>query len=185
MRYGAIAALAIVLASCGRRTAELPNYGVVPDFRLTSQTGEPFDSRTLQGKIWVADFIFTNCPGVCPRMTSQLHQVQEAVQKMRDVRLVSFTVDPVRDSPGVLADYAKVHHASPALWYFLTGPQAVLNDLCRNVFKLGNVDGTLQHSTRFVLVDQRSQIRGYYDTSDPDSIPKLIAEVHFLARERS
>src|ERR1700736_5453733 len=113
-------------------------------------------------------------------MTSQVHQVQQAITRMAAVTLVSFTVDPARDTPQVLAAYVKVHHANGARWYFLTGPQPTLHNLCRNVFKLGNVDGSLAHSTRFVLIDQKSQIRGYYDTSEADSIPKLVAGVHAL-----
>jgi protein SCO1 len=177
--------LPVFLIACQRNAPELSFYGVVPEFQLTDQSGRTFDSNTLKGKIWVADFIFTNCPGVCPRMTSQMHQVQQAVSRMPDMRLVSFTVDPDRDTPPVLTAYAKLHHADTTRWSFLTGPQATLHDLCRNVFKLGNVDGSLAHSTRFVLIDQRCQIRGYYDTSEADSIPKLVAGVHALARERS
>ena len=104
---------------------------------------------------------------------------------MPDVRLISFTVDPARDTPPVLAAYAKQHHASPERWVFLTGPQATLNDLCRNVFKLGFVDGTLAHTTRFVLVDRQSQIRATYETSEPDSIERLMADIHALAREKT
>lgn len=177
--------LTLVLLTCRRNVPELPAYGVVPEFQLIDQSGRAFDSKTLRGKIWVADFIFTNCPGPCPRMTSQMHQIQEAVRRMPEVRLVSFTVDPARDTPPVLAAYAKLHHADLARWYFLTGTQPALNELCRNVFKLGNVDGSLAHSTRFVLIDEKSQIRGYYDTSEVDTIPKLVAGVHALARERS
>ncbi|MDQ2949786.1 MAG: SCO family protein, partial [Acidobacteriota bacterium] len=101
----------ILLSACSPKAARLDNFGTVPEFQLTAQTGQPFDSKVLAGNIWVADFIFTNCPGPCPRMTSQMHQVQEAVFKMPDVRLISFTVDPARDTPPVLAAYAKQHHA--------------------------------------------------------------------------
>jgi protein SCO1 len=101
------------------------------------------------------------------------------------VHLVSFTVDPKNDTPPVLAEYAKVHGASPAMWSFLTGPVATLQTLDRDAFKLGNVDGSLQHSTRFVLVDRQSRIRAYYDTSDPSSIPKLISDIRELARDRT
>jgi len=118
-------------------------------------------------------------------MTSQRREVQDAVLKMPDVRLVSFTVDPERDTPPVLAEYAKTHRASLEDWYFLTGPPATLQKLDRDVFKLGNVDATLQHSTRFVLVDQQSRIRGYYDTSESQTIPRLISDIYALARERS
>jgi len=182
-RLAAVAALLLACSACRSHTPAFPDYGVVPRFQLTAQDGQPFDGTVLEGKIWVADFFFTTCPGPCPRMTSQMHQIQEATWKMPDVRLVSFTVDPVRDTPQQLTLYAKAHHASSGHWYFLTGSRATLNHLGLDVFKLNHVDGTLQHSTRFVLVDKRSHIRGYYDTSEPNSIPKLVADIHALGRE--
>jgi protein SCO1 len=175
---------ALVLSGCAWTPSKLPSYGVTSDFQLTSQDGQPFDSKTLRGKIWVADFIFTTCPGVCPRMTRQMRQVEEATHKMPEVRLVSFTVDPTHDTPTVLAAYAKEQHVATEHWFFLTGPQATLHHLARDVFKVGNVDGSLQHSTRFMLVDQKSRIRGYYDTSEADSIHHLIWDIHALGKER-
>ena len=180
----------VVLASCFTLIACVPHrsalqvYYDVPEFQLVAQDGQPFDSKVLKGKIWVADFIYTTCPGPCPRMTSQMHEVQDAIAKMPDVKLVSFTVDPARDTPPVLAAYAKVHGALPEHWYFLTGPPATLQQLDRDVFKLGNVDATLQHSTRFVLVDKQSRIRGYYDTSESKAISKVIGDIYELAREQ-
>jgi protein SCO1/2 len=99
--------------------------------------------------------------------------------------LVSFTVDPAEDTPPVLAAYGKEHGASPAIWSFLTGPVPTLQMLDRDAFKLGNINASLQHSTRFVLVDRQGRIRGYYDTSDSASIPKVISDVTALAREHT
>lgn len=185
MRSLAFSFLTFVLCGCAAHRRSLDDFGVVPEFTLTAQDGQPFQSGALAGKIWVADFIYTTCPGPCPRMTSQMHDVQDAIAKMPDVKLVSFTVDPATDTPPVLARYAKVHGASAAHWYFLTGPVDTLQKLDRDAFKLGNVDGTLQHSTRFVLVDRQGHIRGYYETSEPSAIPKVIADVYELARQRS
>jgi protein SCO1/2 len=185
MKFLVVFGVALGLAACAARAPKLEVFGDIPHFQLTSQNGQPFDSRTLKGKIWVADFIYTTCPGPCPRMTSQMREVQDAVSKISDVRLVSFTIDPANDTPAVLAAYAKVHGASPVLWYFLTGPIPTLQMLDRDAFKLGNIDGTLQHSTRFVLVDRQGQIRGYYDTSDAASIPQVIAGVRALAAEHT
>ncbi len=184
MKFVVVAAFCLVLAACARPTA-LPVFYDVPEFHLTAQDGQPFDSKILAGKIWVADFIYTTCPGPCPRMTSQMREVQDAIQKMQDVKLVSFTVDPARDTPPVLAEYAHVHGAAPERWYFLTGPQPSLQTLDRDVFKLGNLDASLEHSTRFVLVDRQSRIRGYYETSEAGAIPKVIQGIRDLARERS
>ena len=188
MKFVAVAAFCLVLASCAKRTSALPVFYDVPEFKLTAQDGRPFDSKILAGKIWVADFIYTTCPGPCPRMTSQMREVQDAIEKVsdvNDVKLVSFTVDPARDTPAVLAGYAQAHRATPGRWFFLTGPQAALQTLDRDVFKLGNLDASLEHSTRFVLVDRQSRIRGYFETSEAGAIPKVIEAIHDLARERS
>jgi len=170
-------------AACGKRDP-LPVYGQVPSFRLISQTGEPFDRKTLDGKIWVADFIFTNCTGPCPRMSSQMRRIQTLVTGLADVRMVSFSVDPDRDTPAALAEYAKRFHAQPG-WFFLTGDRTTLDALDRRAFMLGNVDGSLQHSTRFVLVDRKGRIRGYYGTSEDDPTARLIVDIRRLEKERS
>lgn len=171
------------LAGCSA-SAGLPSYGLVSDFTLTDQSDHTFQSAdALKGKIWIADFMFTNCPGPCPRMSAQMRKVGESLHDLQDLRLVSFTVDPARDTPAVLAKYAEHYEAQPGVWYFLTGPRATLNALARNTFMLGNVDGTLQHSTRFVLIDRQSRIRGYYLTSEDDAIPRLISDARRVSRE--
>lgn len=174
----------LALAGC-TASAGLPSYGLVPDFTLTDQSDHPFQSADiLKGKVWIADFIFTNCAGPCPRMSAQMRRVGESLHDIKDLRLVSFTVDPARDTPSVLAKYAEHYDAQPGVWYFLTGPQETLNGLARNTFMLGNVDGTLEHSTRFVLIDRQSRIRGYYLTSEDDAIPHLISDAKRVSREK-
>jgi protein SCO1/2 len=181
----AFALSVLALTGC-TASAGLPSYGVVPDFALTDQSNQPFLSAdTLRGKVWIADFIFTNCAGPCPRMSAQMHQVDTALRPaIQDLRLVSFTVDPARDTPAVLAKYAERYQAQPGVWFFLTGPQAALHNLARNVFLLGDVNGDLEHSTRFVLIDRQSRVRGYYLTSDEDAIPRLIADAKRVAKDR-
>jgi protein SCO1/2 len=180
----AVLVVGLVTAGC-LRTRALPVYGQVPDFRLISQTGEPFDRQQLRGKIWVADFIFTHCTGSCPRMSSQLSRVQSAVAEMPDVRLVSFSVDPQRDTADVLAQYARRYHAEPGRWLFLTGDPKTLDALDRRSFLLGNVDGSLEHSTRFVLVDRQGKIRGYYGAAQDDPTAGLLVDIRRLEREHS
>ncbi|MBI4905469.1 MAG: SCO family protein [Acidobacteria bacterium] len=176
-------AAALLLTIACSQPPPLEVLGKVPDFKLVSQSGESFDSiEHLNGHIWVACFIFTNCKGPCPRMSNQMKQVQLATEDLPDLRLVSFTVDPERDTPEVLAGYAKRYDAGPR-WFFLTGPQAKLHLLKRYAFLLGSVDGELNHSTRFALVDPASQIRAFYDTSDPGSVKKLIADIRRLKKE--
>jgi protein SCO1 len=179
-----IVALALFLAGCATRPP-LPIFSDVPDFHLTSQSLEPVDRHTLEGRVWVADFMFTTCPGPCPRMSSQMHQIQKATENTPDVMLVSFTVDPAHDTPAVLAAYSKHFLAEPDRWYFLTGPQEALSAVGLAGFKLNAVDGSLNHSTRFVLVDRHSRIRGYYSSSDDGFLDNLLRDLRQLEREKS
>jgi protein SCO1/2 len=175
---------AVIMTGCAAH-ASLPSYAVVPDFTLTDQTGAPFNSASsLHGVVWVANFIFTNCAGPCPRMSSQMHQVQTELSHSDGIRLVSFTIDPARDTPEVLAAYAQRFQARPGIWFFLTGPRETLHHLSRDVFTLGDVNGNLDHSTRFVLIDRASRVRGFYLTSEPDAITRLVADAKSLLREQ-
>lgn len=179
--------LLVALAAC-RRAPDLPVYGAVSDFTLVSQDGHEFNSRALAGNVWVADFFFTSCMGPCPRMGSQMRKIEIATKRYPNVRLVSFTVDPAHDTPTVLAAYSKHFQAEPGRWFFLTGAAKTLDHLCLKDFKLGDVDGSLMHSTRFVLVDPKAQIRGYYETGPPDghaAVDRLIGDIKTLAAERS
>lgn len=173
-----------LLTGCAAH-AQLPSFSTVPDFTLTDQTGAQFDSNAqLKNDIWIADFIYTTCPGPCPRMSSQMHQVENALAGIEGVRLVSFTVDPAHDTPPVLAEYAERFGARPGVWYFLTGPVDALHHLSRDVFLLGDINGNLEHSTRFVLIDRASKVRGYYQSDEDGAIPRLIADARALAAER-
>jgi cytochrome oxidase Cu insertion factor (SCO1/SenC/PrrC family) len=178
----AFPAAATLLSIACSGYVSLPNYGVIPDFVLTDQSRREFRSKErLAGNVWVANFIFTNCAGPCPRMSSQMRHVRDAA-KADDVRFVSFTIDPARDTPEVLAAYSKRFGADPERWYFLTGPQSELHKLCRNAFMLGNVDGNLEHSTRFVLLDRHSRIRGFYDSADSESMQRLATDLQTVIR---
>lgn len=180
----AIAILLLLFSGC-TAYRPLPVLGEVPDFQLTAQTGQSIDRYSLMGHVWVADFIFTTCPGPCPMMSSRMREVQAATAATPDVHLVSFTVDPAHDTPDVLAAYAKHFLAQPERWHFLTGPQTTLNHLGLDGFHLNAVDGSLDHSTRFALVDRAARIRGYYSFTD-DGFPKaLLRDLNLLEREKS
>ncbi len=175
---------AVMLAGCGTEPAELPVYNTVPSFQLIDQTGEVFDSQArLAGRVWVANFIFTTCPGPCPRMSSRMRYLQGELSDLPEVKLVSFTVDPERDTPEVLARYAAQYEAEPGRWFFLTGPRETLHSLSRDAFMLGDVKGTLDHSTRFVLVDGEGRVRGYYASYETDEMDKLLADLRRLVQE--
>lgn len=170
--------------------APLPEMGKVPAFSFIESSGERFDSRVLEGKVWVADFIFTNCAGTCPAMTQEMARLQRyAKGREGDLRLVSFTVDPERDSPEALARYAKSVREDLDLWVFLTGQKKDLYRLAREGFRLTaseNPDPSpgneFIHSTRMVLVDRLGRIRGYYDGTDPESLSRLHRDLQRLLR---
>jgi protein SCO1/2 len=170
MKLYSLLLLSLVLGACGRGKP-LPVLGQVPQFQLFDQEGQKFQRSDLDGHVWVADFIFTNCEGPCPRMTSHMHEIQKSTGP--GVKLVSFTVDPERDTPQALAAYGRKFSADDSRWTFLTGNQGTLNMLDRDAFKLGTLGAEMDHSTRFVLIDQKGRIRGYYRLSDGDPVARI------------
>jgi len=170
------------------RQRNVSSYGVVPTFQLTNQNGQSFGAAQLSGKIWIADFIYTTCPGPCPMISSRMSELQKPLGKT-DVHLVSFSVDPEKDTPAVLRGYAEKLQAEPGRWDFLTGPKSEIYKLSHDGFKLAVSDGSDAlglpvHSTRMVLVDRHGQIRGYYDATEPEAITKLLADTNHLLREQ-
>ena len=170
------------------RQRTVSSYGSVPEFVLVNQDGQNFGSPQLRGKIWIADFVYTTCPGPCPMISSRMSELQKPLQKT-DVHLVSFSVDPAKDTPQVLLTYAERLQAEPGRWDFLTGPQSTIYNLSRNGFKLAVSDGSDEkgipvHSTRMILVDRHGAIRGYYDAAEADAITKLVADTTHLLREQ-
>lgn len=167
---------------------EIQNLGAIPPFQLINQDGRPFGSANLSGKIWIADFIYSSCPGPCPMISSRMSEMQKPLEKT-DVHFVSFTVDPDHDTPPTLREYARRLEAQPGKWDFLTGPKSQIYSLSAAGFKLAASEhegdnGEPLHSTRLVLVDRRGQIRGYYDATTADAITKLLADTNHLLREQ-
>src|SRR6266550_5031178 len=170
------------------RQRTVSSYGTVPEFLLVNQDGQNFGSAQLRGKIWIADFIYTTCPGPCPMISSRMSELQKPLEKT-DVQLVSFSVDPERDTPQVLRGYADTLQADPGRWNFLTGPKSAIYKLSHDGFKLAVSDGSGEqgipvHSTRMVLVDRHGDIRGYFDATEADAITKLVADTSHLLREQ-
>lgn len=169
----------------------IPVISEVPDFTLIGHDGKPVGRSHLLGRVWVADFIFTRCAGPCPAMTTRMSQLAGQFKNDRSVQLVTITVDPERDTPAALAEYAGLMKADTTRWWFLTGAKEAIWTLSREGFKLGageNPKGTPEfdkmpffHSTRFVLVDQQARIRGYYDGVDPKALTRLLDDARALA----
>ncbi|MCS7229411.1 MAG: SCO family protein [Candidatus Kryptonium sp.] len=169
--------------------ATLPVYGEIPEFSLIDQNGEKIALERLKGSIWVADFFFTSCAGICPRMTEQMSRVQEAFKDNPKIKLVSFTVDPERDSVWVLSEYAKGWGAINGKWFFVTGEKKKIYELARQGFKLPVEEGDggpedFIHSDKFVLVDSKGRIRGYYSGIEAEDVDRLIKDVKLILREK-
>jgi protein SCO1/2 len=175
----------------GNRSSALPVLGEAPEFQLTERTGAPFSRADLAGSVWVADFIFTRCPGMCPLLSTRMATLQQQFQgeEGRPMRLVSFSVDPEWDTPERLREYAEKYHAHPSRWMFLTGPAQTMTQLIIQGFRLsvapaqaGSQEPIL-HSDRLVLVDPFFRIRGYYHGSDAEDFDKLQRDIGVLLRE--
>ena len=167
-------------------TRAMPSFGIVPPFQLIDQNNQPFGSAQLLGKIWIADFIYTTCPGPCPMISSRMSEMQKPLEKT-DVQLVSFSVDPEKDTPEVLRSYAEKLHARDERWKFLTGDRTTIYNLSQNGFKLAatnDASGIPLHSSRLILVDRSGVIRGYYDATSPDAVTKVLADASHLHREQ-
>lgn len=165
----------------------LPAYGRVGDFALTEAAGKPVTLADLHGKVWVASFIFTSCAGSCPIMTHHLAKAQSDLPVRDDFKLVSVSVDPERDTPAVLAQYAAKNGADRTRWLFLTGDKTQIHRLSRETFKLAVDDTgtTVDHSSKFVLVDRNGMIRGYYDGLDVETLKQLERDVERVLAEKS
>jgi protein SCO1/2 len=167
--------------------AALEKYWTLPDFALTERSGRTVHLADLAGKVWVADFIYTTCPGPCPVLSGHLSDLQKAVGADDRVRFVSITVDPENDTPEVLKTYAERFHAGER-WLFLTGKKDDIAALARDGFKLPVADATaagapIAHSTRFILVDKTGAVRGLRDGVDGRA-DELVRDIRALLDEK-
>ena len=152
---------------------------------MTDSEGRTFQSSALAGKVLVVDFIYTNCPAECPMMSYKMHALEKEVHGQDDVRLVSVSVDPARDTPAALKAFANRYGGANDQWIFLTGTPDTVHLLAYTTFHVGDVLGKIEHSTKFILVDKRGNIRGYYSTFDEEGIPALLKDLAVLRRQKA
>ena len=187
MRLVLLAIWMLAVAGC-RHRSELPSLFPVPDTALIDENGHAVHLGAMKGSVTVYDFIFTNCAGTCPMMTAAMRRLTKKVDKELPVHFVSISVDPSRDTPAVLRQYAlKVRN--DARWTFLTGDRGAIIDLSVNGFKLA-AGGTTQtaaepllHSSKFAIADKRGVIREYYGATNDDAADHVATTVRDLARE--
>ncbi len=167
----------------------LGGFGTVPDFSLVERSGRSVKLSDLQGKIWISNFIYTSCKDSCPTQSAEMARLQGELKHKADFRLLSITVDPERDTPKALSRYADRFGADPKRWLFLTGEKEEIYRLAQQGFHLsavpvsndeGKNDPAFIHSSRFVLVDDKAEIRGYYVSTDPDALRRLRRDLKTL-----
>lgn len=166
-----------------KRPRPLPVISQVSSFGLTNQLGKVLSASDLSGKVWVANVIFTHCPGPCREMSKRMERLQEQLKGEPLARFVSLTADPVVDTPEVLHRYAALYHADPARWFFLTGPKADIVKLAIDDLKLTvvdkeerlrqSVDDLFIHSTISVVVDKHGRLRAAVEALEPGAIEKI------------
>jgi protein SCO1/2 len=173
--------------------SELGRINLVPPCSLTERSGRTITNNDLFGHIWVADFVYTTCPGPCPLVTAGMAKVQAAVSRDPKVQLVTFTVDPQNDTVPVMAAYADKFGADKDRWWFLTGPEKSIYSLIQEGFFQPVVDNrgkppeegqfTVTHSTQLALVDGNGTVRGFYDGLGPEGRADLLKAIKILEKE--
>lgn len=167
----------------------ISKYHTIADFSFTNQNGETITQKDYEGKIYVADFFFTTCKSICPKMTTNLVDVQKAFLDNPKVKLLSFTVMPDIDSVSVLKEYAKINGVNDSKWNLVTGDKKAIYIMARKSFlavKQGKPDELydMVHTENFVLVDSKKRVRGFYDGTKKEEIQRLIEDINFLCTEK-
>jgi len=160
----------------------------VPPFSFVAQTGDTISEKTFANKIYVADFFFSHCPGICPKMSMQLQRIQREFKTDDDIRILSHTVDPARDTPARLREYADLYEVDSTKWFMVTGNKPDLYAQARKGYYVVANEGDggeedFIHTEKFMLVDKDRVIRGYYDGTDPKEVERLMVDIKVLKLE--
>ena len=164
-------------------------YHTIQPFIFINQYNDTITEKTIENKIYVADFFFATCQSICPKMSSELVHVQNAFKNDTDVLILSHTVNPLHDTVEVLNGYAQSYGAIKNKWHFLTGSKKQIYDMAKYSYLVNALqeDGTAEgflHSELFLLVDSQKRIRGMYDGTDSVAVVKLIADIKLLKQEQ-
>jgi protein SCO1/2 len=167
---------------------DVKKYHTIADFRLFDQNGDTITQNTYKDKIYVADFFFTTCQTICPKMSSNMMVLQEKYKNDSDIRLLSHSVTPVQDSVPVLRNYADQMGAVDSVWHLCTAEKKHIYELARKSYfaVLDKGDGGAQdfiHTENFILVDKKRRIRGFYDGTDSKDIELLMQDIETLRKE--
>lgn len=173
------------LAANGKDTI----YHSIEPFSFINQNGETITEKNYEGKIYVADYFFTTCKSICPKMATELLRVQDKFAYTKgQIQILSHTVNPENDSVSVLKAYSEMIHANTSTWNFVTGDKKQLYDMARNSYLLNATSGDggpddFIHSEFLVLVDKEKHIRGMYDGTDIKAVNSLLDDIKVLIAE--
>ncbi len=180
-----------VMAPRASARVELPVLSAVPAFEFVNESGAALSSESLKGKVWVANFIFTRCPNICPKFTAKMATLQERSRAvMPQLELVSFTVDPEHDTPEVLLAYGQKHKADFERWHFARGERAELEKVIRQgmLQPMDPGDGvdlnSVVHGSYFALIDAQLQVRGVYRFSETGAVDEVLRDAQLLRPSR-
>jgi protein SCO1 len=189
------------ILSCSQEVKQLPILGnpkmvngkevkhTIRPFNYMSQDSLPITNATLKDQIYIVDFFFTSCPSICPRVVKQMLKIHDEFKSNPNVRLVSFTLDPKRDTPSKLKKYADNLEVKADKWLFLTGDKDFTLELAHDYFVSAAEDaeapGGFDHSGKIILVDRNGHIRSFCEGTDPSAIPAFMEDVKTLLKEKS
>lgn len=172
------------------QSKSLDSFHHIPSFSLINQHGQTITQKTLENKIYVADFFFATCPGICPKMTKNMSLIQNHFKNDDEIALLSHSVTPKKDSVAALAQYAKDHNISSPHWHLLTGNKEAIYSLGRKAYfveedlGIGKKDNEFLHTENFVLIDKQRHIRGIYNGLNISSVQQLIVDIETLKAEQ-
>lgn len=167
----------------------ISKYHTIADFSFTNQNGKTITQKDYKGKIYVADFFFTTCVSICPKMTTNMVEVQKAFVNNPKVMLLSHTVMPEIDSVPVLKEYAIRNGVIDSKWNLVTGDKKAIYTMARKSYlavKQGKPDQLydMVHTENFVLVDTKKRVRGFYDGTKKEEIQRLIEDINWLSENQ-
>ncbi len=200
MKAISIIFITVFIYSCNQKPNNLPiigfqekqedgsiNYHKIPPFSFSNQNGEIIDNESFKDKIYIADFFFTSCPSICPKVMKQMMRIADAQKDNDNFMLISHTIDPKRDNIDVLKKYANNLGVDQKKWHFLTGDKDNLLDMADEYYVAAFEDptapGGFDHSGKILLIDTAGHIRAFCDGTDPDDVSDFIKDIDILMNE--
>jgi len=169
-------------------TTKDTDYHTIMPFKMTDQMGQTLTLDSFKNKVFVANFFFATCPGICKKMNYELEEATHEFKGNSKVKFISYTVDPIHDSVPVLLQYAQLHNAVPYQWYFVTGNKKEIYELARKSYYAAVDDSAnvnFIHTDNMALVDTHGRIRGVYKGTDSAEVAKMVVDIKLLLQEES